>query len=319
MRFKVKEKINNKVNSLIKEKKGYKPRTCMVVQHNGVGDMINMVGAIRYLTLIYDKVYIPTDEVNYEKITKLYRDDDTVVIVNNKPLNYSPGLWKYYSTKHIDNKAERLVHIQVNAEEAYTNMKNTYGDIYLCGQHKVGYTDSESKCLPFNFYDDMKIPRNVFWTHYKINIPDESIKLYNQISGYKIVFICAHYAHGIAFNMNKVLEYLHIDPGQYLIINPQQNYYNDPTSKKYIIAQSLMNKEIFDYISIIENSDYIIVSDSSFFCMAIHIPIKTDNAYYISRDWNGNRHNYKYIWDDISYKTFSLREFKCLNSYINDM
>ena len=55
-RFRVKKKINNLSNSNLKEQKGYKPKTAFVLTHLGLGDNITAIGAVRYLSICYDKV-----------------------------------------------------------------------------------------------------------------------------------------------------------------------------------------------------------------------------------------------------------------------
>ena len=57
-------------------------------------------------------------------------------------------------------------------------------------------------------------------------------------------------------------------------------------------------KPVLHYKKIIENADLIILSDSSFFCMALNLDIKTDKCYYVVRgDPNYDCDNYDYIYE----------------------
>jgi hypothetical protein len=60
-RFRIKDIINRKLNSIILEQKGYKPRKALFLGHCGLGDIINLIGAIRYISLQYDETYIGID------------------------------------------------------------------------------------------------------------------------------------------------------------------------------------------------------------------------------------------------------------------
>ncbi len=45
-------------------------------------------------------------------------------------------------------------------------------------------------------------------------------------------------------------------------------------------AEKFLGYYLSDYITTIENAEYVILSDSSFFGLAIQLKIKTDNCYY---------------------------------------
>jgi len=75
------------------------------------------------------------------------------------------------------------------------------------------------------------------------------------------------------------------------VINPNNNIYNkvDPF---FELANEFLNHPLSFYISTIINANKIILTDSSFFCLAINLPIKTQECYLKSRQ---NR-DYSYLY-----------------------
>ena len=98
---------------------------------------------------------------------------------------------------------------------------------------------------------------------------------------------------------------LKINRDEIIFINPCLNCY-DKTHKFHNIASKFIFHKLVDYIKIIENATYNILSDSSFFCLAMNLEIKGDNNYYISRNNVDYGHLYsdKYIFKNINRKNF---------------
>lgn len=56
------------------------------------------------------------------------------------------------------------------------------------------------------------------------------------------------------------------------------NHYNvDPHFES---AQSFLNLPIFEYVHLLINASKILLYDSSFLCLAYHLPIKTDECFF---------------------------------------
>lgn len=77
-RFRVKSKINNFLNSSLKEQKGYAKKRCLLMGHLGIGDSINLNGMIRYYSTLYDETTVVCNETQLESITAMYSDDPTI-------------------------------------------------------------------------------------------------------------------------------------------------------------------------------------------------------------------------------------------------
>ena len=57
-RFRIKKIINDKLNSELKEQKGYNKTIAAFIGHMGMGDFFNLNGAIRYISILYDEVIL---------------------------------------------------------------------------------------------------------------------------------------------------------------------------------------------------------------------------------------------------------------------
>jgi hypothetical protein len=76
------------------------------------------------------------------------------------------------------------------------------------------------------------------------------------------------------------------------VINPNNNIYNkvDPF---FELANEFLNHPLAFYIDVIINATKIIMTDSSFFCLSLNLPIKTNELYLKSRDNRDYSHFYK--------------------------
>lgn len=54
----------------------------VMVMHQGLGDLITIVGIIRYLSVCYDKVVVVAHPRNYTNVKHMYMDDNTIEVVS---------------------------------------------------------------------------------------------------------------------------------------------------------------------------------------------------------------------------------------------
>lgn len=298
-RFRIKKKINNLCNSELKEQKGYERRKAFVLSHLGLGDNINCIGAVRYLSTCYDEVYVVCKNKNKNNIEMFYSDDLDIKIMSvENDNNISPKLGFNY----------------------HEFLKITEGmDLYLSGAHLYTKQHSGFNNLPYNFYQDFGISYDVFWKYFHINIPEKSKELYdsvvnngvinNSVKDNKIIFVHNTCSTGTVFDMDKIAKILNIDINEYLIINPNKNMY-ETNDYRYSIVDNFVYQPLSYYLDTIINSSYVILSDSSLFCLSLQLPIKTDNCYYVSRD---NR-NYEYLYfkENGFSDAYKIKKFKMI-------
>ena len=270
-RFRVKKKINNLSNSNLKEQKGYKPKTAFVLTHLGLGDNITAIGAVRYLSTCYDKVIVVCKEKNKRNMELFYGDDETIELYPViEDINISP-----------------------NCGCSPVIFKNiTKGmDLYIAGLHTLTKTRNHFKDLPFNFYRDMGIDEKYFWEYFHVNIPPESKILFEKLKNIKkYIFIHNSSSSGEVFSVKDIEQRLNFNRKKILIINPNKNIY-DVDDPFFELANKFLNSPLSFYTETIVNASKVIMTDSSFFCVALNFKIKTSKCYLKSR----NNVNYSHI------------------------
>ena len=245
-------------------------KTAFVLTHLGLGDNITSIGAVRYLATRYDKVIVVCKERNKKNLELFYDDDARIVLypVENDN-NISPRYgFNYNEFKKITN-----------------NM-----DLYLAGYHCLTKQPANFSTIPLNFYNDMNIDEKYFKEYFHINTPKESNELYDKIKHFKeYIFLHNTASNGMTFTVDYIENKLNIKRDKVLIINPNYNIYNN-NDDYFNIANEFLNKPLSFYIDTIINANKVIMTDSSFFCLAMMLNIKTSDCYLISRNNSSYSH-----------------------------
>jgi hypothetical protein len=277
-RFRVKHKINAILNSTLKEQKGYARRKVCFLGHIELGDMINTIGAVRYLATLYDEVRIPVRERYIENMRLFYADDPCITfypISNDVCIYGSRGY-----------KPDLLAQLTAGYEIVAAGV-NTYS---------YGKTPSTYDALPFNFYEDAGLSIDVFWKYSHYAHCPHSKPLADKLAGIPYIFIQATSRHGPCFITEQIEAYFEIDRTTTLIIDADKNNYT-PGHPWHALAEEFVYKPLAYYRETIMNADRVIVCDSSFMCYSIQLPIKTTECYYVTRKAGFVQH-YDYIFTE---------------------
>jgi hypothetical protein len=271
-RFRVKAKINNILNSNIKEQKGYVKKKAFVLTHLGLGDMVNCIGMIRFLSTMYDEVVIVCRRIFYNNIKMLFDNDKTI---------------KY----HLCNDFQEISPIIPHNIHNLLEITQGY-HLYLCGamnkiyelqsKNGINITSEFNHVLPFCFYGDCGLSPHIYREYSYIPRIYESMKLYNEVKNICENYIIIHEncSLGKLFTFDEIIK--NIDINETLVINTDTNMYNKG-HKYYEIAEKCVSKPILYYVDLIENSYMNLFSDSCIFCLALQLNIKTVNNYYVGR------------------------------------
>ena len=270
-RFRVKSKINNYLNSSIKEQKGYVKKKVFVLTHFGLGDMINCIGMIRYLSTVYDELLVVCRKIFYNNIKMLFENDKTI---------------KFHLCDDFQDISPRICDV-----EKFKKIVNGY-DVRLCGPMNKPYIVSKETgeilsenfkdMLPYCFYEDCGLNPSIYREYSFIPRIYESINLYNEVKNVSEKYIILHKSCSLGnmFELNELVK--NIDINQTLVIDIDKNMY-EKGHKYYEIAEKCIMKPVLYYVDLIENSLMNILSDSCLFCLALQLNIKTKNNYYIGR------------------------------------
>ena len=107
-RFRIKKIINDLSNSELKEQKGYNKKSAILITHHGMGDIINLNGAIRYLSILYDELilFVPNTPSYYTSNTiEMYKDIKNIeffVCQRKLYTNYSKEMVESLVKKKVD-------------------------------------------------------------------------------------------------------------------------------------------------------------------------------------------------------------------------
>lgn len=283
-RFRVKKKINDFINSSLKEQKGYTRTNAIILTHLGNGDHITCNGLVRYYSTKYDSVTVVCKKQNLHNIKEFYADDKSI---------------NFYTVE--TNYIYRPTQFEKYAKS------NNYDDVIVTGHTKnKNYND-----LPFCFYEFIDVPHSVFWNYFHVPTLPKAQELYNTIKNYDYIFVHNSSSKGEVFKVEEIFKELYENV---LVINPCKNVYSQDHTF-YSIAQSLCNESIASYKLVMENARINVVCDSSFFCFMMNLELKyDDNFLYTSKNsnWNYIKIFEKYSFDNtkINRKKFKLFENK---------
>jgi hypothetical protein len=165
----------------------------------------------------------------------------------------------------------------------------------MCGLHLIDKQPVSFDTLPFSFYKDIGIDYNVFWNYFHLPSYKESLELYlelvnKDITSYAILHTGS--STGECISIDTIEKTLGLSRETTLFLDVNKNIYT-PEHKYYAVAEQFVNKPLVQYKDALINAKYIILSDSSVFCMAMNLPIKTTECYVVSRS-----NDYSYIYSE---------------------
>jgi hypothetical protein len=283
-RFRVKKKINDLVNSSLKEQKGYARTKAIIITHLGNGDHITCNGLVRYYSTKYDKITVFCKKQNLNNLEEFYEDEKSISL-------HGVESDFIYRPKKVENYAKI----------------NNYTNVIISGHRK----DKTYKDIPFCFYDFVNVPHSVFWNYFHVPTLPKAQELYNSIKNYNYIFVHNSSSIGEVFKVEEIFKEIHENT---LIINPCKNFYSQDHTF-YSIAERLCNESIASYKLVMENAKINVVCDSSFFCFMMNLELKyDDNFLYNSKNskWDYIKIFEKYSFDNtkINRKKFKLFENK---------
>jgi hypothetical protein len=243
-RFRIKKKINHSVNSALKEQKGYAKKKALVFGHLGMGDMIWMNGAVRYLATEFDEVVVICKRANAANVTTMYRDDPTIILF------FIPSDEDLYPWWVIDNSGVPIRRVTDN----YT--------FFECGQHAMKPVYN----LPESFYVDMQIPYEYAKSFFYIERTQASKDLAAFFKNIPYILIHEN-ASSVSTNIFK-----HVMDRGMIVLDICKNHY--PSGHIWhSLAEMVVKRPLLDYMDLLEGARELHLIESSLFCLACHLDL----------------------------------------------
>jgi hypothetical protein len=242
--------------------------------HDGLGDMINMIGAIRYLFHFYNELLLSCYDKDLENAKILFKDLDDIKFVND-----FINIEKFKSLGYDIFDATHTNGIYGNVRKISTN------NFFLKMDKKIN--NSHVRHFIENFYTYLNLDIKIYTEFFYIPIIDTSLNLFSYIDKYNIIFI-----HENTSKRNHDFSHLiDINNKDEIIICANRNYY-DEKNEKYKLAQKFVNIPILLYVDTLINSKKIIITDSCFSSIILPLCIKNvckcEDITIYRRNW----HNY---------------------------
>jgi hypothetical protein len=240
IRFRIKHLINTSVNSTLREQKGYAAKRAIVVSHLGLGDHIGMVGAVRYIALMYDETVVVCKHQNLKNVQSLFADNPSITVQS-----VSGDIRYGYPSK--------LLSVSTDG----------FDGVYLSGTYI--YPNNGFDDLPSCFYRDMGLDPEIRHTHFYIPTTPEASDLYKKLGDQPYIFVqqksSTHDTDLITWDIDSILT-----------IDPNTNMYS-PEHRWHDLAECFVNREFLSYKEVLQHAKEIHTIDSSFYCLACYIPL----------------------------------------------
>jgi hypothetical protein len=255
------------------------------LSHNGLGDNLYSIGALRFLLNYYEKIFFLCKDIYYENVKLFFLDTDRIICVpfdaNNERRHCYNIISKFYNWNKNDificGEYHKSYLRSKITNPAVINIKNadtpsTY-TIYYDMITAANYNFIE------NFYKDINLDFSIFFKYWELPMTEMSKTLYETVKQYKIIFLQTTSSNNYKLNITKLLDKYLYDEGSILISN-DENLYNNRAglphmNEKQRICEQFVKNKIIYYLDTIINSSEIYIIDSCF--VGIVLPLKKMN------------------------------------------
>ena len=227
-----------------------------LVSHNGLGDNLFMVGALRFLAPLYKTLFFLCKDV------------------------YLANVEQFFTGSNIQCLA-------FNSRDEYGDIRRilagAVGDVFVCGPcHKyylTGRATTAIECAPSTytidhdqlttenysfiegFYRDAGLTLTHFFEHFALPRTQGAADMWARASAFHTVFVQLKASDGRRLDISRLRERLG-DPSVLVACNDENLY--PETSEKFALAQTFVFRPIVHYTELIQNCAEIYIIDSCF-------------------------------------------------------
>ena len=230
----------------------------------GLGDHLNLVGAVRYISMREDLVFIPCYGRTISRVIDMYRDDNRIIPVS---------LERSQMDEIISGKpCTDFFHIPCKY------------DIIRTGEFIYG---GDGMNYPYHMYIPLRIPTNVHRDYFYLPpetdaTPDIPTTPDGKTVPTALVHISVATCATDIFTLEEAEIRAEFDRDEVFTVSIGRNAY--PVDHKWhALADEWGNLPLLRYTEFLKNATYIAVSDSCFFCLAALVNPPTPHCYRADR------------------------------------
>jgi hypothetical protein len=256
------------------------------LSHNGLGDNLYSIGAVKLLTQFYNTVnFLCKDNYCYENCVSFFGNDPKIKCIPISTESEFQSAHNFLIQKYSVPSVDIFI---CGSHKSYLRSKITNKN-YLEFVKKMNNTPNkynltydticESNYSFINgFYTDIGLNLNVFYEHWSLPATETSIKLYNAIEHFqKIIFVQSKCSDGRELNIKKLIQN-NLNDDTIILCN-DENIYDNIDDEKYknhkMLASNYVRANILNYLKTIENASEIYIIDSCF--VGIILPMLKTN------------------------------------------
>jgi hypothetical protein len=222
-------------------------KKALFIGHYGLGDIINFIGAIRYISKHYDETHFAIGstvaahltENGRKTIASFFSDDPKIKIVYYSSPSYTSDTWfnpKDYTRVYKSGLAQR-------------------SDFYWL----------PCDYCPDPFYRQLGFDQaTIRFGHFHIPDTEASKSLYEKVKNVPYIYVIDHYSNGMVKGIVKW------DINSILTVNPNINLY-PPGHRWHGIANEFVNIGFLDHVDCLKHATEIHSTDGAFYALCNHI------------------------------------------------
>jgi hypothetical protein len=241
------------------------------LSHNGLGDSLFSVGALRYLSTLYTHILFLCKDIYYDNVVLMLSDCPTITVVpfqsNNEFAQCRDIVTQYYQTHDIlvCGCHRRYLSTQIT-HPSLVNHSIDDGDYDLA----IDTMTNERCSFIKSFYADINLGLRIFYEHFALPSTAESRALYESVKEFRVIFIQTTASYGNNLNITSLVN-KNIEDDRTILISSSENLYPEEHPKHAVCKRFVMNKIVY-YLDTIRNAEEIYCIDSCF--VGVIMPLK---------------------------------------------
>ena len=234
------------------------------LSHNGLGDNLFSIGALRFISQYYEKVYFLCKDTFYENVRLFFNDEPRIECV---PFNANDEEKECLRILGPQYTSENDVFICGGIHKRLFRSKITNSTLLEYKSDDMGYDLNHDTLTDTNysfirqFYSDINLDLNIFYTFFKLPSTEISRQLYENVKHYtNIIFMQTEASNGAKLNVSRLVAKYKEDENSILISNNYNLY--APDDIRYALCQPFVMSKLVYYIDLIRNCNEIYIIDS---------------------------------------------------------